>query len=72
MADGTGTKVRITRQLLASGASRNGGWSKEQLGLLGVTWPPKRGWVRRIVGKWIDEEAVIEFFNLANQHLDQE
>ena len=31
-------------ETIAQGRSDKGGWNKPQLALIGVTWPPIRGW----------------------------
>lgn len=42
--------IEITERLIEAGQSEAGGWNQAQLELLGVRWPPKRGWKRRIRG----------------------
>jgi len=42
--------VTITDELIESGKSAAGGYSKAQLALLGVAWPPISGWKRPIIG----------------------
>jgi hypothetical protein len=32
------------------------GWTAPQLAELGITWPAKRGWLKRMAGKTITEE----------------
>ncbi len=61
--------VRITNRLIKDGASMNGGWSEEQLALLGVSWPPKKGWKGRIIGRWISAEQAARFLWLKDRHL---
>jgi broad specificity polyphosphatase/5'/3'-nucleotidase SurE len=34
--------------LVESLKTSNGGWTKESLALLGVPWPPPRGWKKRL------------------------
>lgn len=57
--------VRITDELIDAGSSRQEGWTKEQLALLGVAWPPPKGWRRDILGRPIDAEAAARFVELA-------
>jgi len=54
-------------EVLESGKSRNGGFSHEQLRILGVDWPPQRGWKSKI--KDLSEEQIKIFISLKNQHL---
>ena len=51
----------ITHQLIESGMSDMGGWSRNQLALIGVPWPPKRGWKSRIVGNDISDSSAARF-----------
>lgn len=51
----------ITEEFLALGRSTAGGWTKAQLALLGVPWPPVAGWKATILGKSINDEAVAAF-----------
>jgi hypothetical protein len=53
--------VTITDDLIEGGKSAVGGYSKAQLALLGVTWPPLRGWKKGIVGKQITKDAATRF-----------
>lgn len=51
----------VTHELLEAGKSPNGGWPKKQLALLGVPWPLKRGWKRRVIGKFISVHDADKF-----------
>jgi len=37
--------------------SPKGGWSKESLKSLGVSWPPKRGWKNKLLSQTIEKET---------------
>jgi hypothetical protein len=63
--------VRIDDALLAAGRSRNGAWSRQQLALLGLRWPLKPGWQRRLVGRQIDEAQARQFVALRDTHLSE-
>lgn len=43
--------MKITEQVLETLKSQNGGYTKETLALLGVSWPPKRGWKKALLKK---------------------
>ena len=43
----------LTREMLNAGKSDAGGWSKKQLAIIGVAWPPPAGWQDRTIGKQI-------------------
>lgn len=51
----------VTEQFLARGKSAAGGWTKAQLALLGVAWPPVAGWKAEALGKDIAEEDAAAF-----------
>lgn len=59
----------LTRDFIDQGRSRYGGWSREQLALLGVGWPAQKGWARKHVGKSISQHAAIRFLALKNAHI---
>lgn len=42
--------VLLTRENLRGIASGGGGFTREQLGILGVSWPPAKGWLSQRVG----------------------
>lgn len=44
------------------------GWTPSQLRVLGVTWPPARGWMRRINGSGIEEAQRAAFELIGAQH----
>ena len=43
------TPRKITRGWLKRHRSRGGGWTKEQLAILGIVWPPPKGWLKAVV-----------------------
>lgn len=46
------TTIRLTSKLLHEAATDGySGWNREQLELLGMSWPMPAGWLRRLVGK---------------------
>jgi hypothetical protein len=45
--------VTVTAELIDAGQSERGGWSKVQLALIGVAWPPPAGWKGAAVGRRI-------------------
>jgi hypothetical protein len=53
--------VTITDELIESGKSAAGGYSKAQLAALGVAWPPISGWKSQIIGKQITSDAAARF-----------
>lgn len=61
--------MRITQDLIRAGQSSNGGWSKKQLRLLGIKWPPLQGWRRRIDGAHIADAKADRFVKLRDVHM---
>ena len=56
--------VRITESLLDAGRSDRGGLNKNQLAVLGIDWPPAKGWKRQLIGMEIPDEAADSFLAL--------
>lgn len=46
--------MKLTRNMILSVATKRGGFNWHQLQLLGVGWPPKHGWLRKLVGQEIN------------------
>ena len=40
-----GWAVRVTRDFVVENKSPNGGWCAAQLLMLGISWPPCKGWL---------------------------
>lgn len=57
----------ITKRWLISVSSSKGGWSKEQLALLGIAWPPSRYWFKRIEGRLIKEDIARKIEDLGRR-----
>ena len=51
----------VTEELLALGRSDAGGWTRAQLAVLGVPWPPVTGWKKTVLSKPIAHEAAVAF-----------
>ena len=43
----------VTSEWVHENATRRGGWTADQLAVLGVAWPPAKGWLSRLVGTTI-------------------
>jgi ribonuclease HI len=56
--------VRITDDLIRAGMSGAGGWTREQLAIPGVGWPPQAGWRKRVIGTEIASEQAERFTRL--------
>jgi hypothetical protein len=53
--------MRIGEALLLQGRTLEGGWTKAQFKILGVPWPPRKGWKKSVIGKAITEDEVKRF-----------
>jgi len=42
--------VTLTHELIHSAATNWGGFTKAQLAVLGISYPPRHGWLRRLCG----------------------
>lgn len=51
----------VTSEYLNKNKTAKGGWSKKQLGALGITWPPTKGWKRKVIGSVITAEKARDF-----------
>ena len=56
--------VVITEALIESGKSSRGGWTREQLHLLGSAWPPKKGWKALFIGGTVPDHVAERFVAL--------
>ena len=61
--------IQLTDDMIEAGRSEQDGWSREQLRLFGVSWPPAKHWKRRMAGSQFDERVVEEFLRLKDAHL---
>lgn len=59
--------VKVTKEFIVSGRTGPGGWCAAQLRMLGVKWPPAKGWIEAVEGKGIelDDESAGLFLGYA-------
>jgi hypothetical protein len=62
-------EIRIDVEFLDKGKSRKGTWNYDQLKLLGVETPLKKGWYKRLLGIKISKEKAEKFICLKDAHL---
>jgi hypothetical protein len=62
---------KTLEDILEAGMSDSGGWSAEQLKILGEDWPPKPGWKLRTLGKEIEDKEIERFIRTKNDHLSK-
>lgn len=61
---------QLTEEDVLMAMSSNGGWSAAQLKLIGVEWPPEKGWKTRAVGAEFDQSTIESFIGLKDKHLE--
>lgn len=54
-------KIRLTNDRLIKSATINGGYTKKQLALLGINWPPKKQWKKDLINTVIPLQLFIDF-----------
>lgn len=53
---------KVTREWLKAQASSKGsGFTRNQLAVVGIGWPPLKGWVENLVGSVITDEQKLKF-----------
>ncbi len=57
----TGEVMKITREWLVANRTLNGGWSRAQLRIIGVAWPPRKGWIEKVAGRELPKRLVLAF-----------
>lgn len=53
--------VEITEEYLTRQATAKIGWNRAQLSVLGVSWPPVKGWKQSVIGKTLTEAEAVKF-----------
>lgn len=59
--------MKLTREFIDQGKSARGGWNRKQLALLGIPWPPPRGWPKKLEGKELSDEDAAKFLELTGK-----
>lgn len=54
----------ITKEWIEINATGSAAWTRAQLELLGVVWPPKKGWKSKAIGQPLADERAREFERL--------
>lgn len=63
-----GRAMKLTRAMIWDGRSDRGGWNRAQFEVLGVEYPPKKGWPARIIGTEISGRDYERFLQLKGAH----
>jgi len=53
----------VTRKFINDNRSKNKAWTSSQLEILGIKWPPKKGWMSQCLGKILTDEEEKAFIN---------
>ena len=69
MNQSSASLVVISEDLLLRGRSEKGAWTREQLALIGVGWPPAKGWKKVVIGREIAATDADAFISLSNTHM---
>lgn len=59
----------ITRELIDAGRTSSGGWTATQINLLGMQWPPAKGWQEKVIGREISQEDADRFLGLRTRSM---
>ncbi len=54
----------VTNDFINRGRNGPGGWKREQLAIIGVPWPPTKGWKKQAIGRKISEKDAERFLQL--------
>jgi hypothetical protein len=57
----------LTREFIMNNRTDAKAWTRRQLEIIGVTWPPQNGWIERTVGKQISRDEAARFVQAKNQ-----
>lgn len=61
--------VVLTKALIEAGRTGNSGYRKKQLLALGVSNPPKSGWIERLIGTEVSDEQYERFLGHSTSKL---
>lgn len=65
-------EIRITKEILMDYRTKNGAWTKSQLDVLGVKWPPKKGWHDEVIGLKLTDDEFQKFIDGKNVFVKKE
>jgi hypothetical protein len=58
--------MQITDQWLMDNRTKAGAWTRAQLAVIGIDWPPYHGWKQKVIGQVISEQTASAFVSAAN------
>ncbi len=59
--------MRVTTEWLQKWATAKGGYTKRQLAIIGVAWPPEKGWKVKVTPVTLTDESAREFEYLSGR-----
>ena len=57
--------ITVDKKFIMNNRTARGAWTRAQLNIIGVDWPPAQGWIARVAGKQITESEAEEFKRLS-------
>ena len=57
--------ITVDKKFIMNNRTARGAWTRAQLNIIGVDWPPAQGWIARVTGKQITESEAEEFKRLS-------
>lgn len=58
-----GSCMVITKKFIVDNKTLKGAWTKPQIEVLGIKWPPTAGWMNRVIGTEISNENAAVFMS---------
>jgi hypothetical protein len=61
-------QILLTNQIIEEFKTKNNGYTKQQLHILGIQWPPIKGWKKELIKRdtHITKEEYMELLHLSN------
>jgi hypothetical protein len=56
--------MKVTREFIMNHRTKRGAWTRDQLACLGISWPPEKGWIKRVEGLMIPDADAERFIAL--------
>lgn len=63
--------VTVTKKLFRDGMSKNGGYSRAQYEAIGVAYPLRAGWHKKLIGSQVTDGQVRRFMSLKDAHVSE-
>ncbi len=59
---------KLSNELLELSKTKTGGYTKEQLNIIGVSWPPPKGWKKKITNTMLPYDIIDAFVRHNNNN----